>query len=106
MIEINPVKRDIPLLKADMITDKLKIDLKSSVSQYIEAINSRDEEKATTYSRIISRTIDRMLVIYNEQKYFDQSNRILIKINFLNTISSKMKARDLNNIIGLIEKEL
>ncbi|MBS3155250.1 hypothetical protein J4404_01990 [Candidatus Woesearchaeota archaeon] len=106
MIKINPVKRDAPMLKADMITDRLKFDLKSSVSQYLEAISSRDEEKAATYSRIITRIIDRMLIIYNEQKYFDQSNKIQIKINFLNIISSKMKSRDLNNIMGLIEKEL
>lgn len=106
-MEITPVKREIPIItKADIITDKLKTDLKGSVSQYIEAINAKDSEKANTYSRIVSRIIDRMLVVYDRQTEFEKSNRIQIKINFLNSISNKLKTRDLNNIMELIDKEL
>lgn len=104
---IQPVKRNEPVeTKADLLTNKLKADLQSAVSQYIEAVKAKDEEKAVTYERINSRIVERMLIILNEQKYFDKSNKATIKINFLNTISSKLKSRDLNNILGLIEKEL
>lgn len=106
-MNIVPIRKEVPIItKADIMTNKLKHDLKSGVSQYIEAIQARDEEKASIYSRINSRIMDRMLIIYNEQKEFEESNRIQIKINFLNSISSKLKTRDLNNIIGLIEREL